>query len=83
MTLFIPPDVLEQLAAVPRADRRRLREALEMVAAAPANHFSFATQLVGRSGAWRLRKGDWRAFYRIREGDVIVEQVGNRKDIYR
>ena len=28
-------------------------------------------------------KGDWRAIYRIHQGDVIVDRVGNRRDVYR
>jgi mRNA interferase RelE/StbE len=83
MSLLIPPDVLAQLAAVPKADRKRLREALEMVAAAPMSRFTFATRMVGETGVWRLRKGNWRAVYRIHQGDVILERIGHRKEIYR
>lgn len=83
MALLIPPDVVRQLAAMPKADRKRLLDALESVAAAPTGRFSFTTQMVGQPGAWRLRKGDWRAVFRIHGGDVIVDRVGNRKDVYR
>jgi hypothetical protein len=47
MALIIPPDVLRQLAAIPRRDGERLLEALEMVAAEPATRFSFVTEMVG------------------------------------
>ena len=83
MALVIPPDVLPQLAALPKRDRERLLEALEMVAAEPNRRFSFVTELVGQPGVWRLRKGDWRAVFRRRGGDVVVDRVGYRKDIYR
>ncbi len=83
MGLIIPPDVLQQLAAVPKQDRERLLKALEMVAAAPKRRFSFVTELVAQPGVWRLRKGDWRAVFRRRGGDVVVDRVGNRKDVYR
>lgn len=83
MALLIPPDVLRQLAAMPKADRRRLLDALEAVAREPMTRFAFVTQLVGQSGVWRLRKGDWRAVFRIIQGDVIVDRVGNRRDVYR
>jgi mRNA interferase RelE/StbE len=83
MALLIPPEVVKQLAAMPQADRKRLLDALEMVAAAPARRFAFVTQMVGQSGVWRLRKGDWRAVFRIREGDVIVDRVGHRREVYR
>lgn len=83
MALLIPPDVLKQLAAMPKADRKRLLDALELVAAEPIRRFSFVTQMVGQPGVCRLRKGDWRAVFRIRGSDVIVDRVGNRKDVYR
>ncbi len=83
MTLIIPPDVLPQLATLPKRDRQRLLEALEMVAAEPNRRFSFVTELVGQPGVWRLRKGDWRAVFRRHDTDVVVDRVGNRKDISR
>ena len=83
MALIIPPDVLRQLAAIPRRDRGRLLEALEMVAAEPATRFPFVTEMVGQPGVWRLRKGDWRAVFRWRDADVVVDRVGNRRDVYR
>lgn len=83
MALLIPLDVVKQLADLPKADRKRLLDALEQIAAAPTEHFSFVTQLVGQAGVWRLRKGDWRAVYRVREGDVIVDRVGHRREVYR
>jgi mRNA-degrading endonuclease RelE of RelBE toxin-antitoxin system len=83
MTLIVPPDVVKQLAAIPIKDRQRLFEALETVAAAPARRFPFVTQLVGQTNVWRLRKGDWRAVFRIQGSDVVLDRVGHRKDIYR
>jgi mRNA-degrading endonuclease RelE of RelBE toxin-antitoxin system len=82
MGLIIPPDVLPQLTALPKRDRERLLEALEMVAAEPQRWFSFVTEMVGQSGVWRMRKGDWRAVYRMRGTDVVVDRVGNRRDVY-
>jgi mRNA interferase RelE/StbE len=83
MALLIPPDVLKQLGAIPKPDRKRLLDALEAVAAEPTKRFSFVTQLVGQAGIWRLRKGDWRAVYRIHAGDVILDRVGHRREVYR
>lgn len=83
MALIIPPDVLRQLMVIPKRDRERLLEALEMVATEPARRFSFVTEMVGRQGVWRLRKGDWQAVFRWREADVVVDRIGNRRDIYR
>ena len=83
MALIVPPDVVRQLAMIPIKDRQRLFEALEMVAGAPSKRFSFVTQLVGQANVWRLRKGDWRAVFRIEGSDVVLDRVGHRKDIYR
>ncbi|HVA12408.1 MAG TPA: type II toxin-antitoxin system RelE/ParE family toxin [Stellaceae bacterium] len=83
MALLIPPEVIRQLAAMPRADRKRLLDALDGVAAAPTARFAFTTQMIGQPGVWRLRKGDWRAVFRIYQGDVIVDRVGHRREVYR
>jgi mRNA-degrading endonuclease RelE of RelBE toxin-antitoxin system len=81
--LIVPPDVLKQLAPIPRADRERLLKALEMVAEAPTKRFPFVTEMVENPGVWRLRKGDRRAVFRIRGTDVILDRVGHRKEVYR
>jgi mRNA interferase RelE/StbE len=83
MALLIPPDVVKQLAGIPKADRQRLLDALEMVAAKPTKRFPFTTQLVGQPGVWRLRKGEWRAVFRIHRSDVILDRVGHRREVYR
>jgi mRNA interferase RelE/StbE len=83
MTLVIPPDVLRQLAGMPKKNRERLLDALELVAADPARRLTFVTRMVGQPGVWRLRKGDWRAVFRLVEGDVILDRVGHRKEVYR
>lgn len=70
MALLIPPDVLEQLAGLPKVDRKRVLEALEAVAADPGFRWPFVTEMVGLAGVWRLRKGDWRAVYRLVEAPV-------------
>jgi mRNA interferase RelE/StbE len=83
MGLVIPRDVWRQLAAMPKRDRERLLEALQLVAAEPTKRYPFVTQLIGEPGVWRLRKGDWRAVYRIWGADVILDRVGHRKEVYR
>lgn len=70
MALLIPPDVLEQLAGLPKADRKRVLETLQAVAADPGFRWPFVTEMVGSPGVWRLRKGDWRAVYRLVEALV-------------
>jgi mRNA interferase RelE/StbE len=83
VALIIPPHVAKELAAVPRADAKRLRERLERIAENPLAPQIGVKPLVGRAGAFRVRQGDWRAVYSIEDGDVIVERIGNRKVVYR
>jgi mRNA interferase RelE/StbE len=43
-----------------------------------------ATQLVGDPGTWRVRTGDWRILYEIRDGElrVLVLDVRHRSKAY-
>jgi mRNA-degrading endonuclease RelE of RelBE toxin-antitoxin system len=83
VALIIPRGVYKELAAVPRADARRLLDRLEAIAAAPDAAHLGVTALVGEPGAFRARQGTWRAVFRIDDGDVIVERVGHRREGYR
>ena len=42
-------------------------------------------KLSGRDDEWRLRVGDYRVIYRIRDEilEVLVIDVGDRRDVYR
>jgi mRNA interferase RelE/StbE len=83
VTLIIPPSVVKQLAGLPRADAVRLLERLQRIAAAPhLRHPSFVP-LSGEPGSYRLRQGQWRAVFSIEDGDVIVDRVAHRREVYR
>ena len=83
MPLVIPADVARDLVKLPKADARRLVEALEAVAADLAVRQPFVTEMVGQPDVWRLRKGDWRAVYRVVDGDVVVARIAHRREAYR
>ncbi len=44
-----------------------------------------ATQLVGGRGEWRVRTGDYRIVYEVRDDVllVLVVRVGQRREVYR
>lgn len=68
---------------MPRAERDRLREKLEQIAAAPYGSHPGAKRLQGTPG-FSVRQGDWRAIYRITgTGDIIVIRVRHRREVYR
>jgi mRNA-degrading endonuclease RelE of RelBE toxin-antitoxin system len=82
MPLVVPRQVLKQLEAMPRADRRRLMQRLDAVAAAPDRQHPNVLQLVGRPGVFRVRQGDWRALYRVEDSDVVLIRVAHRREVY-
>jgi mRNA interferase RelE/StbE len=36
----------------------------------------------GEDAVWRIRSGDYRILYVVREGEIIILDIGDRKDIY-
>jgi mRNA interferase RelE/StbE len=83
VALILPPPAAEQLAAMPRANGRRLRDRLARIAEAPYGPQTGVKPLTGSLGEYRVRQGDWRAIYVIKDGNVIVGTIGNRKEVYR
>ncbi len=83
MTLIIPPPVMKQLAGLPRADAGRLLERLQRIAAAPDERQPNVVPLSGEPGSYRLRQGPWRAVFSIEDGDVILDRVAHRREVYR
>lgn len=63
--------------------RRRIDAALTKLEADPRP--AGTKKLKGESGAWRLRVGDWRVIYQIRDGElvVLVIEIGHRSQVYR
>ena len=63
--------------------RRRILAVVELLAENPRP--PAATQLVGGSGEWRVRTGDYRIIYEIHDGEllVLVIVVGHRREVYR
>ena len=83
MALLIPQRVFKQLAAMPKADARRLLDRLERIADAPEKLHPNVVPLAGEPGVFRVRQGNWRAVFSIEEGDVIVDRVAHRREVYR
>ena len=82
MNMIYRPVALAGLRALPKVDAQRLRDALEQVMQSHPRRMPYVTEMVGRPGFWRWRKGNWRAIYRIDGDDMLVETVGKRGDIY-
>lgn len=81
--ITLAPPAARQLRKFDPQVRRRIQAALELLADEPRP--SAAIQLAGGAGEWRVRTGDYRIVYEIRDDElvVLVLRVGHRRDIYR
>jgi mRNA interferase RelE/StbE len=79
----LAPAAVRQLRKLDPAARRRIQAAIELLADQPRP--SGAKKLVGGDGEWRVRTGDHRIVYEIRDEVllVLVVAVGHRRDIYQ
>lgn len=71
------------LAAMPKADARRIIAKLEQLAEDPRK-MAGVKKLVDREG-YRLRSGDWRAVFTLEHGKLIVTviAISNPREAYR
>lgn len=82
-SIALAPSAARQLRTFEPQVRRRIQAALELLADEPRP--PAATQLVGGSGEWRVRTGDYRIVYEIKDDQLLmlVLRVGHRREIYQ
>ena len=80
--ITLAPAAARQLRKFDPPLRRRIQAVLELLAVEPRP--PSATQLVGGSGEWRVRTGDYRIIYEIHNDQllVLVLRMGHRRDVY-
>jgi mRNA interferase RelE/StbE len=71
---------LKALRSMPKKDGEALLMKLE--AYASQGRSQNVTKLVG-SQMLRLRHGDWRAIFEESDAEIIVQAIGNRREVYR
>ena len=78
----VAPAAARQLRKFDPQIRRRIQAAIDLLESNPRP--PAAIQLVGGSGEWRVRTGDYRIIYEIHDAKlvVLVLRVGQRRDIY-
>jgi len=82
-TVRLSTSAERELSRLERIDQRRIVNSLRRLEAEP--HFGPGVRkLVGMEG-YRLRVGDFRILYEIREQEVIVlvVRIGHRREVYR
>ncbi len=82
-TVRIPAGPLRELARLDKPIRRRIRDAIDRLGANPRPPGAKALQ--GLRGILRIRVGDYRVVYEIRDRVlvVLVIRIGHRGDVYR
>lgn len=83
MTLILSPAALKAMLKMPKREREQMRERLVAIAAAPDSRHTSVVAMQGEpAGRLRVRQGDWRAVFRVVDGDVVVLAVGHRREVY-
>jgi len=82
-TVEVETKAAREIRDLPKSDQRRVVAKIETLAANPRPAGS--TKLEGNSNLWRVRVGDYRILYEIRDQKLIVMvvKVGHRRDVYR
>jgi mRNA interferase RelE/StbE len=73
----------ESFRKLSAAVRASLAPKIDLLARNPRP--SGTKKLVGEKNGWRLRVGDYRILYEIRDSDyrVLIVIIGHRRDVYR
>ena len=79
----LAPAAVRQLRKLDPPARRRIQAAIELLGTEPRP--AGAKKLVGGEGEWRVRTGEYRVVYEIRDDAlvVLVLAVGHRREVYR
>ena len=81
-SVTLAPSAARQLRKFDSDVRRRIQAAIDLLAVEPRP--PAATRLVGGSGEWRVRTGNYRIVYEINDDQlvVLVLRMGHRREIY-
>ena len=77
------PSAARTLEKTPIAVRRRLARAIDALGVEPRPRGS--QKLRGAEEVWRLRVGDHRILYQVRDDVllILVVKIGHRREVYR
>jgi mRNA interferase RelE/StbE len=82
-TVQILPAVMKTLRKLPKEVQARILLAVWKLEENP--HPSGSVKIAGSTNDWRIRVGDYRVIYDIRDAElvVVVVDVGHRREVYR
>jgi mRNA interferase RelE/StbE len=81
--VIIPNSVRRTLEALEDTLRSRIIERLDALATNPRPRG--VVKMAGQHGTFRLRVGDWRIVYEVRDVELVVllVKIGHRREVYR
>ena len=84
-TIKIHPDALSDIAALPKKTQRQVDKKILALADNPRPAKAHPLKGNEHKDIWKLRSGDYRILYKIRDRALVVfvVMVGDRKDIYK
>jgi mRNA interferase RelE/StbE len=79
----LTPAAVRQLTKMTPDAKRRIQAVLELLSDDPRP--PSAVPLVGGSGEWRVRTGDYRVIYEIADQEILllVLRIGHRREVYQ
>jgi mRNA interferase RelE/StbE len=81
MPIFLSTQAQEAILRLPKVVRLRLRTMLAELERWPV--VSGVKPLRGNLAGWyRKRTGDYRVIFRVSGGNIFVEKIGHRRDVY-
>jgi mRNA interferase RelE/StbE len=81
--ILLAPPAERQLKALAEAIRKRIVQRLRTLRENPRPHG--VKKLAGEDDLYRIREGDYRIIYTVRDREliVLVVKIGSRKEVYR
>jgi len=82
-TLVVLRTAKRAIARLPQATRSRVVQAIDTLVIVPRP--VGCVKLAGPGDRYRVRVGDYRILYEVRDGELVVTvvRVGHRRDVYR
>lgn len=82
-SIFVAPPAERQFKALAEPTQKRITKRLRTLADNPRPQG--VKKLIGKEDLYRIREGDYRIIYTLREKEliVLVVKIGDRKEIYR
>jgi mRNA interferase RelE/StbE len=82
-SITISPHAKSDIDSLDKPIKRRVGAAIETLADNP--HPTGSKKLQGKDDTWRIRVGDYRILYDIKNKElvILVVKVGHRREVYR